>query len=175
MPKSHQQSTVAMLCRMSRTSLRARRCRDALLAFSMVFGVIGPANAQSCTISAANGAYGVVDILSGAVDDTSTTFTASCTGTASQTVRLCVEMGPGSETDASGNRVLRTGSNDLLHELYTNSGRTTIWGSWGYSIATYTPYPFGVTYDLALGGGGSANHTFTVYGRVQANQQTNLP
>jgi len=135
----------------------------------------GLAFAQTCSITAFNGSYGAVDVLSGGADDSSNTFTISCTGTANQTVRLCIEMGPGNNPDASGNRVLTSGANTLRHEFYTSSARTTRWGSWGYNLTAYTPFPFGTTSDLNLGGSGSANRTFTVYTSVLANQQTKPP
>jgi spore coat protein U-like protein len=163
-------------------SSRQRGNRLALRAFGAAFiallcaiGGGERALAQSCSITPANGAYGAVDILSGAVDDTTTTYTVSCSGTANQTVRLCIEIGGGSQTNGAGQRVLRTGANDLLHELYSDAARTTILGSWGSVITAYTPSPVGLTHNLALGAGGSANNVFTLYGRVQANQQTKPP
>ncbi|TJV45725.1 MAG: spore coat protein U domain-containing protein [Mesorhizobium sp.] len=124
---------------------------------------------QSCSVTAANGSYGVVDILSGAVDDTTATFSINCTGTANQTVRLCVELSPG-QTNAAGNRRLASGSERLVHELYSDASRTTIWGSWGLATTSYGLYPIGATYDLALGSSGSAGTALTVYGRVFSNQ-----
>lgn len=129
---------------------------------------------QSCSITAANGSYGVVDILSGAIADTTATFTINCTGTANQTVRLCVELSPG-QTNGAGNRRLASGSERLVHELYSDASRTTIWGSWGLATTAYGLYPTGTTYDLALGSSGSAGTTLTVYGRVFANQTTSGP
>jgi hypothetical protein len=36
---------------------------------------------QTCTVGATSGAYGSVSVLSGAADDTTTTFIVSCSGT----------------------------------------------------------------------------------------------
>jgi spore coat protein U-like protein len=146
----------------------------ACISILCAIGASERALAQSCSITPANGAYGAVDILSGAVDDTSTTFTVSCSGSSNQTVRLCVEFGEG-DSNGSGQRALQSSGNDLLHEFYTSAARTTIWGSWGDSVSDYPIYPIGVSFDLALGSGGSANHVFTVYGRVLASQQTMPP
>jgi spore coat protein U domain-containing protein, fimbrial subunit CupE1/2/3/6 len=63
------------------------------------------AHAQNCTVGNASGSYGNVGVLSGAVDDSTSTFTVSCTGGKNQTVRLCIEMSAGSPTDA-GKRAL---------------------------------------------------------------------
>lgn len=102
-----------------------------------------------------------MDILSGAAATTSATFTVSCTGTANRTVTLCVEISPG-QTNAQGNRRLAAGTYRLVHELYSDSAHTTVWGSWGLSSTAYSSG--GVGFNLSLGGGGSASHQFTVHG-----------
>jgi spore coat protein U-like protein len=134
----------------------------------------GGAAAQSCSVSGTTGSYGVVDILEAAAVNTTASFSINCTGTANQTVRLCVEIAPG-QTNGAGNRRLAAGSERLVHELYTDASRSTIWGSWGLSTTQYGLYPHGITYDLALGPGGSASVPLTVYGRVFANQTSSGP
>jgi len=134
------------------------------------------ARAQSCSITTASGSFGNVSILSGAADDSSSTFSVSCTGTANQTVRLCINWGAGNSPDGSGNRLLHSSTDSLRLDFFTNAARTTIWGSWGSSIfPVYTPYPYGFQQDLALGSSGSNSVVLTVYGRVYANQQTATP
>jgi spore coat protein U-like protein len=123
----------------------------AMLIGAALGAAVGQAAAQSCTISNSVASYGTVDILSGSAVDTTDTISASCTGTANQTVRLCVEFSPG-QTNGSGNRRLAAGTERLVHEIYSDSSRSTIWGSWGLATTAYGLYPFGVTYDLALGG-----------------------
>ncbi|WP_167514653.1 Csu type fimbrial protein [Mesorhizobium intechi] len=145
-----------------------------MLATIILASSLQAARSQSCSITTANGSYGAVDILSGAVDDTTATFSINCTGTANQTVRLCVELSPG-QTNAAGNRRLSSGSERLVHELYRDASRTTIWGSWGLATTSYGLYPIGTTYDLALGSSGSAGATLTVYGRIFSNQTTAGP
>ncbi|MER9580557.1 spore coat U domain-containing protein [Mesorhizobium sp. M0051] len=129
---------------------------------------------QSCSVTAVSGSYGAVDILSGAVDDTTATFSISCSGVIFSTVRLCVELSPG-QTNTAGNRRLASGTQRLVHELYSDAARTTIWGSWGLATTAYALHPIGTTYDLNMGFSGSANATLTVYGRVAANQTTAGP
>lgn len=155
------------------TRLAKGALRATLVVLVLAFG-LQAAWSQSCSITAANGSYGAVDILSGAADDTTATFSINCTGTANQTVRLCVELSPG-QTNAAGNRRLASGSERLVHELYSDPSRTTIWGSWGLATTAYGLYPTGTTYDLGLGSSGSAGTTLTVYGRVFANQTTSGP
>ena len=130
--------------------------------------------AQSCTVTPANGAYGAVDILAGTAVDTTTTFTISCSGTSNQTVRACVELSPG-QTNVAGQRRLASGTYRLVHELYADPARATIWGSWGASTTMYGLYPFGQTVDVDLNSSGSGSALLTVYGRISANQQTAGP
>jgi spore coat protein U domain-containing protein, fimbrial subunit CupE1/2/3/6 len=131
-----------------------------------------PALAQSCTVTNASGSYGNVDVLSGAANDSTSTFTVTCTGKKNNTVRLCLEMSAGSPTDA-GKRALSNGSKFLDHEFYSDASRTQLWGSWGSVVTAYGTG--GVTYDLTLNSSGNGNNTFTVYARVLASQQTASP
>ena len=134
------------------------------------------AQAQSCAIGTGSGSFGNVTILSGAADDSSSTFSVTCTGTANQTVRLCIDWGAGNSPDGAGNRMMYSSSNTMRLDFFTTSSYTTIWGSWGSSsLEAYTPYPYGVQQDLALGSSGSNSATLTVYGQVYANQQTAPP
>jgi len=131
-----------------------------------------PAKAQGCTVTNASGSYGNVDALSGAASDSTSTFTVTCQGSKNKTVRLCIEMGAGSPTDA-GKRALSNGTKYLDHEFYSDPSRTQLWGSWGSVVAAYGSG--GVAQDLPFGGNSSVSKTFTVYARVLANQQTVAP
>jgi len=132
------------------------------------------AEAQTCTIGSGSGSYGTVNVLAGTAIDTTSTFTVSCTGTANQTVRLCIEMGAGSSPPGpSGERALTTGANFLDHEFYSDAARTQLWGSWGSVIVAYGTN--GVSFDLPLGPTGSASHVFTLFARILAGQQAKVP
>jgi spore coat protein U-like protein len=131
------------------------------------------AAAQSCNTTDFDGSYGTINVLSGAAIDSTSTFTVTCTGTANQTVRLCIEIGPG-DVNGSEQRVLDN-NEDLRHEFYTDLGRTTIWGSWGAQASIYVPYPYGKQVDLNLGASGSASTVQTVYARIFGSQQTVNP
>jgi spore coat protein U-like protein len=133
---------------------------------------VSRAQAQSCSVTAASGSYGNVNVLSGATDDSTSTFTVSCSGPKNSTVRLCIEMSAGSPTD-SGKRALSNGTKYLDHEFYTNASRTQVWGSWGAVVTAYGTG--GVQQDLALGSTGSASVSLTVYARVLASQQSAAP
>lgn len=136
-----------------------------------------PALGQSCSVSNMSGSYGTLNVLSGSAVNSSSTFTINCSGTANSTVRLCIEVGIGNppcNVLQGGQRAMCDGgSNYLLHEFYSNAARTQIWGSWGTAFPAYGSG--GVTYDLSLGGSGSASRNFTVYSRVFGSQQTAVP
>ena len=130
------------------------------------------AQAQSRSVTAASGAYGNANVLSGASDDSTSTLTVSCSGHKSSTVRLRIEMSAGLPTDG-GKRALSNGAKYLDHEFFADASRTQVWGSWGAVVTAYGTG--GVTQDLALGSTGSASVTLTVYARVLANQQSAAP
>ena len=57
-------------------------------------------------------------------------------------MRLCINIGPGSTaTGPLGERVLRSSSDYVDHEVYANAAHTQVWGSWGISVSS--PYPSG--------------------------------
>ena len=132
------------------------------------------ASAQSCTITPASGSFGSIDVLPGTAIDSTTTITVSCTGTANNTVRLCIEMGRGaSAAGPSGERALTVSSEYLDFEFYSDSARTQLWGSWGSVVTAYGTN--GVSFDLPLGPSGSASQNFTAYARILASQTTKIP
>src|SRR5262249_58043635 len=154
-----------------RSVTAAKICIAFLCALAAVF-VAELAHAQSCSITPASGSFGTINVLSGAAIDSSSTFSVSCTGNRNQTIRLCIEFGGGSPTD-NGQRALSNGSLFLDFELYSDSGYSQVWGSWGRVVTAYGSG--GVQFDLPLGGAGSASHTFTVYARILAAQNTRQP
>lgn len=134
----------------------------------------GDARAQSCTITPASGSFGSIDVLPGTSIDSTATLSVSCTGTANNTVRLCIEMGRGaSAAGPSGERALTNGANYLDFEFYSDSGRSLLWGSWGSVVTAYGSG--GVTVDLPLGAGGSATTNLTAYTRIFGSQTTKVP
>ena len=118
--------------------------------------------AQSCTVSMGSMAFGSVNTLAGAAIDTTATMTISCNGGSGNTRRICISMGAGSASDATS-RKMTSGANSARYDLYSNSARTTLWGSWetGFDSA-------GVQLDV----GKSSTTNVTVYGRFFASQQT---
>lgn len=126
----------------------------------------GCVHAQTCTVSLPSIAFGNVDVLAGAAVDTTATLTVSCSGgTGNAGQRACVSIGAGSANDATSRQMTGPSSNKARYDLYSNAGRTTLWGSWqtGYNTA-------GVQLDVPKNGSATA----TVYARFFASQPTVL-
>lgn len=124
-------------------------------------GVSAPS--PTCTISATTISFGNVDVLAGAAVDTTATITVSCSGGAGTGQRLCISIGVGQAGDATSRQMIGTGNATLRYDLYSNSSRTTLWGSWqtGYDTA-------GVQVDVAQ----DSTTPVTVYARLLGSQQT---
>ena len=155
---------------------QVRTCVLAIAALLIALLFIAPAQAQSCSEAYGPGAYGDVDILSGAASNTSVSFTISCTGTANQTVRLCIDVSSGDTVGGAGAvRTLVNGSNNLLHGIYSDPARSSEWGAWGGATLLFAFGAGGVQRDLPLGATGAASLTLTMYGRINGGQQTLPP
>lgn len=131
----------------------------------------GEARAQSCTGSGSTLNFGTIDTLSTTSADQTTQIRVDCTGGRNRTVWVCLHIGDGSGGSASSltPRYLRSGSNTLSFDLYTDPGRTNIWGSGVFQGQN----PRGPLVDtIPLGGSGSGSKTFTMYGRVFGGQPT---
>ena len=155
--------------------MQSFRKRTLLFALLLQIAASFSAGAQSCSVTSASGNYGSVDILAGGAVDTTSTFTVTCSGCAlGCTVNACVQFNQGAPNSSSSVRSLGSGANTAIHELYSDSGRTQVWGSWGYGTTAYGSG--GVSINLSLPVlGGPAQQTLTVYGRFLANQQATIP
>lgn len=130
----------------------------------------GPAAAQMCSFGISSVSFGAVNLLSGANADTTATLSISCTGMANSTVRICPNIGSGSGGATASARQMLSGANILQYQLYQDAARTTVWGSFFWAFAARPP-----TINLALGAGGSATQSVTIYGRVFGSQGTVPP
>jgi len=109
----------------------------------------------NCSVSSSPVAFGSVDVLSGTNYDATGNVSVTCTnGTA-----WSAAAGLGAGTGATfASRKMAAGANLLNYSLYTNAGRTTVWGDGSGGTAT-----------VSNTGTGSAQ-SFTVYGRVPLGQ-----
>jgi spore coat protein U domain-containing protein, fimbrial subunit CupE1/2/3/6 len=114
--------------------------------------------AATCTVASPNTLdFGTQGILSANVDQT-TTFTVTCTNTTTYNVGLDAGLGSGATV---ATRKMTGGAATVNYTLYSNPGRTTIWGN---TVGT----------DTVAGTGNGAAQTLTVYGRVPS-QTTPAP
>jgi spore coat protein U-like protein len=113
--------------------------------------------AQCLINSASTLSFGTQGVLSANVDQTST-IQVQCTDTTPYTIGLDAGTGTGATV---ATRKLTGGGSTINYSLYTNSGRTSVWGT---TIGSNT---------VASTGTGAAQ-SFTVYGRIPA-QTTPAP
>ena len=109
--------------------------------------------AAECTVTGATLAFGSYSTLSASNLDQSTTFSVACTtGTAAT-----IGMDLGGHATGATRRLANAGSGLLTYELYSNAGRTTVWGTSGGGLVNYTATS-------------NAAQSFTVYGRIPGSQ-----
>ena len=114
--------------------------------------------AATCTINSASAlTFGNQGILSTNVDQTST-IQVTCTNTTPYNIGLDAGTGTGASV---ATRKLTSGAATVNYTLYSDSGRTTIWGT---TIGTNT----------VAGTGNGTGQNYTVYGRVPS-QTTPAP
>jgi len=108
-------------------------------------------------------AFGSVNTLAGTAVDTTATMTITCSGGSGNNRRVCISIGAGSASDATSRKMTGPGGSTARFDLYSDSARTALWGSWetGYDSA-------GVQLDVNK----SSTTNVTVYGRFFASQQT---
>ena len=104
----------------------------------------------TCTVNSATSMnFGTQGVLSTNVDQTST-IQVTCTNTTPYNIGLDAGTGTGATV---ATRKMTSAANTVNYTLYSNSGRTTVWGN---TVGTDTQ---------AATGNGSAQ-SYTVYGRV---------
>lgn len=118
----------------------------------------------SCTVSATGVSFGTYTPFSPPPVDSSGTVTVNCLGVLGGIFTVKLNTG-GSGTFSP--RKMYKGTDTLNYNLYTDSGRTTIWGdgTGGTSFQT-------VDCGLACLG---ADNNFTTYGRIPGSQTAAVP
>lgn len=106
---------------------------------------------STCAVSASDLAFG--NYLPSGNTDQTTSITVTCgNGTG-----YSVALNDGNNASGGARRMINGGSNFLSYELYSDSGRTTVWN----------------TASPVTGTGSGAAQTLTVYGRIPNGQ--NVP
>ncbi|WP_038801929.1 spore coat protein U domain-containing protein [Burkholderia oklahomensis] len=151
---------------MAITNIRQCDSKQWLLAMLIVLLLAGPwgaARAETCSVTTPAPNFGSVDPITLAAVSTTATMTVTCTWsavTATPNVLVCLNLG------GTTPRYLTNGSNQMLYDLYQDSGHTLSWGS-TYSGTT----PISLTLvKPALSTTTSSN--VTIYGQIAANQPT---
>ncbi len=144
--------------------------RSCFLAF-LLAGVSGSAAAASCNTYASNLVFGTVNLLAGGITDSSGTVNYGCSANPGTRVLLCFSMGPDPSTGLYNPRNLASQNNKMAFNLYTDAGRSVIWGSTD-SGGAYPPLP--VVMDFGAGQY-YKSATLPLYGRINSAGQMGLP
>ncbi|MDB5699795.1 MAG: hypothetical protein JWN69_2599 [Alphaproteobacteria bacterium] len=111
----------------------------------------------NCTVTTAAIAFGTYNTLSAANSDATGTVNVTCTPGTPWTATAGAGTGTGATLSV---RKMTSGANLMNYALYTDSGRTTIWGD-------------GVAPTVNIAGTGTgAVQASTIYGRVTGSQST---
>ena len=114
----------------------------------------------TCTASSSGISFGGYDPGSNSPNDASGTVTLDCTGVVSLMGTIDVAASPGTSGNASA-RQMAQGADRLNYNLYTDSSRTSIWGTGAGGTSTMT---------ATLNGLLLFSQSVTVYGRLPAHQ-----
>jgi spore coat protein U-like protein len=117
---------------------------------------------QSCSVSATALSFGSYDPTSATPRDSTGTITVTCTVSL---VGLLASWDILLSTGISGSftpRDLLSGGNSMQYNLYTNAGRTQVWGDATGGTAKVS--------DSQLMVVGTNQHSYTTYGRIPALQ-----
>jgi spore coat protein U-like protein len=116
---------------------------------------------DNCALSTTAVAFGNVDVTSGANNDAAGSISVTCTnGTAWS---ASADAGAGTGATLASRKMNDGASNLLNYVLYTDSGRTNVWGD-----------GVGGTTALVSGDGTGTADTRTIYGRIPSGQ-TGVP
>lgn len=110
----------------------------------------------NCTITTAAVAFGNYDPV-GVNAATDLDATGSVTVTCTRGAGLSIDLGLGNNASGAARRMKDAGTNYMGYELYSNAGRTTVWGT-------------GASGLTIVGAPNITPRVYTVYGRVAAGQ-----
>jgi spore coat protein U-like protein len=131
------------------------------------------ANAQSCSVSTTEVAFGVYDPANPLPNDRNGSVAATCTTTG--TVHLTFQLDRGANSTALPARRMRSGTNYMSYNLYTTVTRNVIWGDGNNGTST-------IARRTGNDNGGCTGDrilfwswiTCPVYGRIPINQDVSI-
>ena len=111
-------------------------CASSILFLLLVNAVPAYADA-TCTANMQNVEFGAVNVTTGVPVDVTATLQVTCSDIAPATTMLCINFGATAIDDQTSRKLPFGASDTIRYNLYTNSGRSTLWGSWadGYQSA----------------------------------------
>ncbi|HEX8191502.1 MAG TPA: spore coat protein U domain-containing protein [Allosphingosinicella sp.] len=115
--------------------------------------------AANCTISTTALAFGSIDTLSASAVNGTGGVAIACTNGSTWTATADVGTGAGATFAA---RRMTSGANTLSYSLFTDAGRTTVWGNGTNSTGVITSTGTGSTQNI------------TIYGQIPGSQ-TGVP
>ena len=140
--------------------MRLVKTRLLVAATAFALGVVlAPAPARACTISSAGVAFGAYDPQSAGAEDSAGTVRADCHPSVSAPI---VALSTG-QSGTFAARTMTSGPYTLSYNIYSDSGRTIIWGDGTGGAVTVTMTGGSVS-------GGVRRFTGTMYGRIPAGQ-----
>ena len=142
-------------------SLRPALVVHALLALALMLLWPARAQAQSCSTSAQNLAFGTIGTPT-AQRDTTADVTVTCSGTAGTAVRVCLAVSAGTLPSTATNRVMLNGLNTVDYDIATTPGGA----NWGNYLLGAT----GQEVTVTIGNSGNGTTTATMYGRIPSGQ-----
>lgn len=122
----------------------------------------------SCSVVVTNIVFASYNPMAFGNTDSTGTIKVTCGGVAGLAIPFTIDLGNGGGTSFATRR-MASGSNTLSYNVYTDSGRTTVWGDGTNSTSRGSG---SVTLDIA---GLTPGQTFTVYGRIPGRQLTVPP
>ena len=120
---------------------------------------------QSCTFTISDMNFGVVDTLSGAATNSTSTLNMTCQG--AQRILICPSLSLGGAGGTAATRVMTGGISQLNYQLYSDPGRSVVWGS---HVSSPPPAPPG--FSLTPSNFSSVSGTATIFGSVAGGQGT---
>ncbi len=146
----------------------------ALLALLLLLVWAGPARALcvaglcTCTVATTNVAFGTYSPLAFGNTDTTGTIKVDCGGVVGLLIPFNIALSAGS-SGTYANRQMKSGSNALAYNVYTDASYTSVWGDGSSATQMVSA---GVTLDAL---GLAPGQTFYVYGRIPGRQITAVP
>lgn len=136
-------------------------------------GLVTHSHADTCSVASSLLAFGTYSSPNGVLKDSATTIAVTCLGQGLLGLLTCpvaysVSLSTGNAGGYSPRR-LNSGANTLQYNIYTNVGRTTVWGN-GTGGSSSVP---GSASSAGLLACQQTTTNHTVYGRIPALQ--NVP